>query len=219
MKEEGEARRWQFGICASLGSDDLGECGGGAGGGVWTGHIDDVGGVATGLAQLLGLFRSLQTGRPQAVVLWLAWGLFLLSMLLPSMPPVFGTNSIFGYEAALFVLGGPLHFVGRGNYLDPGIPWFLLMDAANALMLLMPLLIWPLTRGAGHWLCASLCVAMVGGWLVTWDAAMLFGYYVWINSMGLALVASPVRLRTLVAMVVTAAALGLMFGGSVWEPS
>ena len=59
------------------------------------------------------------------------------------------------------------------------------------------------------------------GWrlAVMWDAAMLFGYYVWINSMGLALVASPVRLRTLVAMVAIAAALGLMFGGSVWQPS
>jgi len=203
-------QRWQFGLAhlfgfmtwASVASALMAVCG--------PGTLTVSSGLLMAWLNYTGAFASLQRGRRQAALLWAAWGLFLVSLALPSMPPVFGTSSIYGYEAAYFVLGAPLNVWNRGSVVDLSIPWFLLMDAANLLMLVTPLLIWRITRGCGQWLGASLCVALVSTWIVTWDGAMLFGYFVWVASMLLVLVALPVRLKTLVAMVVTAAALVVM---------
>jgi hypothetical protein len=215
-----EWRPWQFGLAhlfglttwASVAAALVAVCG--------PGTLTMSAGLLLAWLNYCGAFASLQSGRRQTAVLWAAWGLFLISLTLPSMPPVFGTNSIYGFEAAYFVLGAPLNIWNRGSVVDLSIPWLLLMDAANLLMLLTPLLIWRIKRGGGQWLGVSLCVAMVSTWIVTWDGAMLIGYFVWVTSMLFVLVAVPLRLKTLMAMVVTAAALVVMLKwGALWGPT
>ena len=147
---------------------------------------------------LCGAFRGVQTGRWRDAILWLAWGLFLLSFTLPSLT-VFGP--VLGYGAAWFALVAPFEHVMKGDVLRPGLICYLAIDMANGLTVLLPLLLWRLRRGRGKWLSATLAISMVAPWFVCWDPHMLAGYYVWCASFLLVLAAITIGPRTLVAML------------------
>ena len=58
MKEEGEARRWQFGIAHLLCVMTWASVAAALVAAYWAGHFDDVGGAATGVAQLLRVVQE-----------------------------------------------------------------------------------------------------------------------------------------------------------------
>ncbi|HUE74062.1 MAG TPA: hypothetical protein VMP01_24490 [Pirellulaceae bacterium] len=166
------------------------------------------GGLGIAILNHCGAFTRLQSGRMQLTLLWGAWFVFLISLLLPALS-VFGP--IYGWGAAWYALTGPLAVVSEGGRIvDFALPWFLLMDLANLLAAALPLIIWRLAREGGQWLSAALCVAMVSTWFVVWDSGMLVGYFVWCGSFFLALVALPVRRWTLIAMLALAVIMGVI---------
>src|SRR5262245_37846915 len=135
------------------------------------------GGLTVAWLNWCGLFQPVQTGNRQTVLLIVAWTIFLASLALPSMR-VFGP--VLGWNAAWFVLLTPFQALYKGEANHLTLYWFLGLDLANQLALMLPLLIWRLRRGQGQWLSALLCVAMVAVWIVGWDgSSMLLGYYVW----------------------------------------
>ena len=144
-----------------------------------------------------GAFQGLQKDRRQAVLLWLAWAIFLISLALPSLT-VFGP--VYGYGAAWFAITVPLEVI-HSDFFRRQIVWYLAVDVANVLAALLPLLIWRLHCGRGHWIAAALALSMVATWFPCWDSHMLVGYFVWYASFLVMLIAIPVRARTLAAMV------------------
>ncbi len=153
-----------------------------------------------------GAFESVQSGRRQYVLLWLAWCTFLVSLVLPSVR-VFGP--VYGFWAAWFALVGPANEIWKGESIKAGYALFLAIDIANLLIALLPLVIWRLHRGQGQGLAAALCLTMVASWCVSWDSPMLVGYYVWCASFLLALVAIRIQIWTLIAMVAAAVTVGI----------
>jgi hypothetical protein len=151
---------------------------------------------------LCGAFRGVQAGLRRDVILWLAWSLFLLSLALPSLT-VFGP--VLGYGAAWIALAMPFEHALKGDVLRPALIWYLAINIANGLALLLPLLIWRLRRGQGRWLSATLAISMVAPWFACWDTPLLAGYYVWCASFLLALTSIRIGPRTLVAMLGMAA--------------
>jgi hypothetical protein len=167
-------------------------------------------GIFLAWLNLHGAFESMQVGRKQTAVLGLSWTTFLVSMALPSVT-IFGP--VYGFNAAWFAIVGPIEsLLGDEALLPIGIIVYLVVDIANVLMLLLPLLIWRLSQGHGHWLSAALCVAMVAPWCVAWDAGgdLLFGYYLWCVSFGMALVANRIPGRVFIAMLAMAIGLALI---------
>jgi hypothetical protein len=146
-------------------------------------------GVILAWCNLSGAFRYFQQGRPQAALLAIAWITFLISLALPCIN-VFGP--VFGWAAAWFTLTAPLNAIRNNAIIQPAMPIFLAIDAANTLALGLPLLIWRIRNGGGQRMSAALCLTMVGAW-VMWDSPMLVGYYVWCLSFFLALAAIPVN--------------------------
>jgi hypothetical protein len=208
MKEEGEARRWQFGIAHLLGVMTWACVAAALVAGFGPGTLMMSAGLLLAWLNYCGAFASLQSGRRQTAVLWTAWGLFLVSLALPCLG-AFGM--VLGYAAAWFVLSGPFMALSRGEWQHPQLLLLIHLSAANVLILCTPFLIWRLRSGRGQGLSATLCLAMIGPWSIIWDSpGLLVGYFVWCASFGLALVALPVRRGVLVAMVVTAVAIGVM---------
>ena len=158
-----------------------------------------------------GAFRVAQRGPSQLVILSIAWVTFIVSMGLPSVV-VFGP--VTGWNAAWFVLTVPYRAVVQGELHQPMVLWYLLIDVANVLAALLPLIVWRLRRGGGQWLVAALCFAAIAPWSVGCDTPMLVGYYVWCSSFLLMLVALPINWRTLVAMV---AATTVFAGAALWS--
>ena len=144
-------------------------------------------GISLAWLTCAGAFETIQSGRRQAKVFGLSWVVFLVSLVLPSVT-VFGPVS--GFSAAWFSIAGPIDSVFQRGQLPIGVIIYLVIDVANVLMLLLPLLIWRLSRGRGQWHGAMLSIAMVAPWCVAWDASntpdLLFGYYVWCVSFGMA---------------------------------
>lgn len=171
-------------------------------------------GIVLAWLNMRGVFESIQGGRRQAAVLGLAWVAFLVSLALPSIT-IFGP--VLGYAAAWFSIIAPVESVFQYGHLPMGVMVYLLINVANVLMVSLPLLIWRLSRGRGQWLGASLCIAMIAPWCVAWDSAgandLLFGYYLWCVSFGMALVAIRIRWQVLVAMIATAIALAAVVLG------
>jgi hypothetical protein len=162
------------------------------------------GGLIVAWLNWCGAFHAVQSGRRQVLLLWLAWGLFLLSLALPSVK-IFG--DVYGWGAAWMALVLPLEAIRKGN-LAPALLWYAVMDIANIVALGIPLLIWRLNRGRGQFASGLLAAAMVGPWIVA-GPEMLTGYYVWSASFLIVLVALPVRCETLIAMIVIAALIGI----------
>ena len=163
-------------------------------------------GITAAWVNWCGLFRRWQAGRVQMALLVAAWLAFMISLCLPSLV-VFGVVS--GWRAAWIVFQAPLRHVAAWDVLHVGLLWYLLLDAANILMLLLPVLIWRLSRGGGQRLSAALCVSMVSTWVVVWDTPMLMGYYVWCACFLLVLVVVHVHGWTLLSMIVLAIFLGI----------
>jgi len=144
-------------------------------------------GIILAWLNIHGAFESIQSGRRQAAILGLSWITFLISLALPSFT-VFGP--VQGFSAAWFAIVGPVESLLKYGQLPIGVIVYLVIDAANILMLSLPLLIWRLRCGRGARLGALLSITMVGTWCVAWDAGdLLFGYYLWCVSFGMALIA------------------------------
>ena len=198
--EAAERPRWQFGLAHLFGLTTLSAIAAALVAAFGPGTLPISIGVSLAGISFAGLLRPLQTGRRQAVTLWLAWAAFLLSLALPSLH-IFGP--VAGWEAGWFVLVAPVDAARKGELLHVQLLWLLMLDLANLLAILLPLLVWRLRRGGGEWYAAVLCVAMISPWSVGWDSPMLPGYYVWCLSFLLALVALPIGRRTLAAMIVS----------------
>src|SRR5262245_21501359 len=150
-----------------------------------------------------GLFQVVQHGRKQAVVLWLAWLAFLVSLALPSVQVM---KPVSGAWAAWFVIAMPVESVLKNREIRLSWIIFLGVNIANSLMVLLPLLIWRKSRGLGQWLTSALCIAMPAVWCIACNPkGLLVGYFVWSASFGLALIALPIRWPVFAAMLVTAA--------------
>jgi len=143
---------------------------------------------------LCGAFHFFQQGRAQKRLLWLAWATFLVSLALPSLR-VFTTGWVYGWQAAMAVIQLPYFAVVKPSWSDVSVSAglvCLVVNFANGLAVLMPLLIWRLGRGTGQRMGAALCLTAVSTW-VLWDSQMLVGYYVWCVSFLLAQAALPVN--------------------------
>src|SRR5215207_6889457 len=96
------------------------------------------GGVILAFANWRGAFAPLQHGRRQTYLLWLAWCLFLLSLVLPSIR-IFGP--VAGWGAAWLAIAAPLEGLWSAE-IEVENPCYLLwhegINLANGLMLLMP---------------------------------------------------------------------------------
>jgi hypothetical protein len=197
--------RWQFRLrhlfavttTAAIGSAFVASFGSGA-------VITLIGSIVACL-NLLGMLAPLQRGRPQAVVLGLAWIAFLASLALPSVTIL---GPAYGYGLAWFSIIAPIQTVIH-NEIEPEAVPYGLMGCANVLMALMPLLVWRLAIGRGQRWCTALCLVIVAPWVAGWGAGLLVGYYVWGASFILALVAIPLRKHIAIAMVVEGIALGI----------
>jgi hypothetical protein len=152
-----------------------------------------------------GGFQVIQQGRRQAVVLWLAWLTFLVSLALPSIKVM---NPMSGAWAAWFALAMPMESILKNREIRVSWIVYFAVNIVNGLMLVLPLLIWRKSRGHGQWLTSALCIAMPAVWSIACrPPGLLAGYFVWCASIGLALVALPIRWPLFAAMLVTAATL------------
>jgi hypothetical protein len=203
--EEIFAARWQFGLRHIFGLTTLTAIAAALVAAFGPGTMVLSLGVVITWLNVCGAFQALQNGRRRAAVLWLAWTVFLISLALPSIK-IFGPVS--GFSAAWFALQAP-----PGMLFDPqGQPIaaivYAVLDIANALMLVMPALIWRLSRGRGRLLGIALCLVMVGPWCLAWNPeGFLVGYYIWCASFGLALIGVRISGRTLMGMMAAAAVL------------
>jgi hypothetical protein len=202
--------RWQFGLAHLFGLTTLSAIAAALVAAFGLGSLPISIGVSLAGVNYAGLLRPLQSGRPQAALLWLAWATFLISLALPSLH-VFGP--VAGWEAGWAVLAMPVEAVRKGDLLHVQLLWFLMLDLANLLAVLLPLLVWRLRRSGGRWYAAVLCVVTISPWSVGWDTPMLPGYYVWCLSFLLALAALPIGRKTLAAMF---ASLLLHAAAAVW---
>jgi hypothetical protein len=161
-------------------------------------------GLLIAVLNRLGVFCSLQAGRGQTMALASAWCLFLISLALPSVV-IFGP--VRGFAALWTALLIPWESITSGDASAAGLVIFLAIDTANIAMILLPLLLWRLSRARGQILSSILCVAMVAPWCAGWDTQFLVGYYVWSASFMVALIAIPVSRWRLAAMVTLATGL------------
>jgi hypothetical protein len=151
-------------------------------------------GIVLAWLNLCGAFGSVQSGRAQTWLLWIAWSVFLFSLALPSLN---GLGFDFGWQAAHAALLIPYWFVRGwgfwGNGVSPGSAFVtLIVDLANVLALFTPLLIWRLKTGKGARMSAALCLVIPSTW-IWWDPRMYVGYYVWCLSFALAQAALPIN--------------------------
>jgi hypothetical protein len=119
-------------------------------------------GLLVALLNWMGAFDLFQTGRPQSIILGLAWLMFLVSLALPAME-VFGP--ILGASAAWAAVILPWRVITDSGPNGWGLVAFLALDIANLLMALLPFEIWRLARGDGRAYSVVLCLAMVAAGL------------------------------------------------------
>jgi len=165
-------------------------------------------GIILAWMNMRSAFERIQGGRGQATVLCLAWGLFLVSLALPSIT-VFGPVN--GVSSAWIAMAAPIQSLLRFGEMKIGVIVFIAIDVANLLMALLPLLIWKLAHGRGQRLADCLAITMVTPWCIAWDPDnLLVGYYLWSTSMGIALIAIRIRkwiFGGMLAMAATIAAI------------
>lgn len=157
-------------------------------------------GLGVAVLNVAGCFAPLQSGRSQRLLLWLAWCAFLVSLCLPS---VLVFNTVYGWQAAWVVLVGPWDRILRGEF-DPRAIIWIADSLGNLLLALIPFLVWRLLRSGGKWYAAVLIAVMPAPWLTVWGGddprGLYAGFYVWCASFYIALLALPLRRRTLAAM-------------------
>ena len=141
-----------------------------------------------------GVFAWLQTGRIQAALLLTAWISFIVSMFLPCTTQLDAPGWVGAWVYLVMIPGGMIELE-----FQLALIVVLTVDLANLLQALLPLHVWRLSKGKGHWLRRTSCVSMVGVWAIA-DNSAASGYCVWCASFLLALVALPLKLKTLLAM-------------------
>jgi hypothetical protein len=165
-------------------------------------------GIALAWLNYRGVFESIQSGRRQAFVMAIAWATFLASLVLPSVK-IFGP--VLGFSAAWLAIALPVELLFKRGQFQAGVIVYAAIDIANALMLLLPFLMWRISRGRGKTLSKALCVSMVSPWCVALDPMdLMAGYFVWCASFAVALVAVRIRTKTFLAMLVCAMTLAMI---------
>ena len=155
--------------------------------------------IGLGIAWLnyFGALSILQRGKVQLAVLFIACGMFLVSLFLP-------THSQWGVEgwfAVWWVLMTPaaLAYDQHWREFAKSLCWVLLIDTANLSQFLLPVTAIRLQMGRGKYLAAMNCVSMVAVWAIAGTTATS-GYIVWSISFLLGLTAMPLNRVTLVVM-------------------
>jgi hypothetical protein len=157
-------------------------------------------GLGLALLSHLGAFQRLQSGRTQLMVVGLAWVVYLVSLCTPCTT---GPFTVYGWQAAWIYFYGPVEALLKK---DTGFeifawPWIVTIDMSNLLQVVLPLLIWRLSRERGQVLSVLSCLAMVGPWTTLVMASDLYvAYYIWCASFMLLAIALPVNRRTLMGM-------------------
>jgi hypothetical protein len=174
-------------------------------------------GVLLAWLNLCGAFRIFQEGTAQKRLLWLAWATFLISLALPSVL-VLTSSRVYGWQAVVAAIQIPYYAVVQTSWGDVSLFGglvCLIIDCANLLAVLMPLLIWRLGRGKGKRMSEAICLSAVGTW-VMWDSQMLVGYYVWCSSFLLAQVALTVNRTLFGGITALTIVLGAMTTNDPW---
>lgn len=163
-----------------------------------------------------GAFRSVQTPRARPKVFYAAWLLLGVSLFLPAAK---GCNNsyIYGWQTAYLCAAAEIETaqnLAQNRESGPeqrvelatGFAWLTMINLANLLLVLSPLLLWRLQRGQGGALSAALGVNAVAAWAVPMrEPHLLIGCYVWCASFAVVLMACPLGRRTLLAMIAVAA--------------
>lgn len=173
-----------------------------------------VGTLAYSLGLLLSLFNATgrlsyfqsTTMRPKCF--YLAWGLLFTSLFVPAVP---GCNDdLAGWQVAAMVATSGVQEAGK--LFDPeneqplqqtafSLVAFGLLNLANTLALLSPLLLYWLQRGRGKWLGIALAVCSVVAWSVGWGEGLLIGFYLWSAGFAILLTAYRINWGTFAVMV------------------
>jgi hypothetical protein len=163
-----------------------------------------------------GRLEQVQTRRARPKVFWAAWLLLGVSLFLPAMK---GCNNTVhqGWETATiaaqweFSAAGEI-LVKRNTPSAEELPealgfaaWMTLINLANVLALLSPLLLWRLQRGQGQWFGAALAVAAVAVWSVPLSDGMLIGCYMWCAGFLVLTMSYRIGWRVFAAMTAVAA--------------
>jgi hypothetical protein len=155
--------------------------------------------IGLGIAWLnySGALWFLQRGKLQLAVLFIAWGLFLGSLFLPTHTQWAPE----GWLAAWWVLYLPVEVVKQQSWeeIPKFLCWVPVIDAANLSQLLLPLTAIRLQMNRGKYLVAVDCVSMVAVWMFA-DQTAASGYILWCISFLLALTAMPLNRTTLLLM-------------------
>lgn len=183
-------------------------------------------GMGTAWLNYRGRISHLQTARARPKVFWGAWLLLLASLFLPAAK---GCNNqkMAGWETAVMCAQAEVSMTGElvarrsmpsgkdfaAEILSLGR--LTLLNAANVLALLSPLLLWRLQRetvpGGSLWgkrMGAALAVASVAVWAVPLDSSgVLIGCYVWCAGFLALTLSYRIGLRTFILM----AALAVLF--------
>lgn len=155
--------------------------------------------IGLGIAWLnyLGILLFLQRGKLQLVVLFIAWGMFLVSMFLPTHT----TWGVPGWFGVYWALTTPITAACQKNWrVLLSVLWYApVIDVANLSQLLLPVTATRLRMGRGKYLAAVNCISMVAVWAIAGPTAAS-GYIVWSISFLLGLTAMPLTRVTLVVM-------------------
>jgi hypothetical protein len=157
---------------------------------------------------LLGWFQQRHT---RARVCYVAWFLIATSLALPSVK---GCNQkpVKGWQAAQMAVmaeGAALEKLATNPDRIDGescvfVVYFMLINLANLLALMSPLLLYRLQKGKGRLMGNTLAFASVAVWMLPWGdpEGYFIGYYVW--SGGLTLLLHTMRLgwRTFLGMAI-----------------
>lgn len=174
-------------------------------------------GFSTTAVNCAGKLSPIQTWRGRRGAMLLAWLLLLASLMMPAVRGC-GDDAVPGYRAAavaaLYQVRPPVD--------QPAETWvaayleFTLLNLANLLLILSPLLIMRVERGRGQILAALLSCGATAMWCMPVGerpGSLLAGYYVW-SLAPLCLLAS-IRLRWWVTAPMVALAI-LKWAGITW---
>ena len=143
-------------------------------------------GLLLALANVTGRLGFFQTKQTRPKCFYVAWGLLLVSLFLPSVQGC--QEDMKGWQAALTVAQAEIEGVQSLASQETDAPWYRwafsltvysLLNLANILALLSPLLLYRLQRDRGKWMGGALAVCSVAAWSLGWTPGFLVGYYVW----------------------------------------
>lgn len=168
-----------------------------------------------------GRLARLQTETTRPKLYLSGWLLVGMSLLLPSVGGC--QTTLKGWEAAYFCAGIEVEMIHNSLQADAELEpqvwsdefaYFSLLNLANLMFLLSPLVLWRLQRGKGRWLTTINAAALTAVWFVPLGAGSDYrvGYYVWCGGLTLLHLAHRLHLGGL--LVIGATALWLWVLGS-----